>query len=61
MGLASGETDIYFGTEVGKWGAKGTRNYFWPAEEGENFLPHVSIFKMLRFLWRGQIWVKNMK
>ena len=31
MGTASGESDIYFGTDVGKWGAEGARNH---PEEG---------------------------
>ena len=25
MGMANGESDIYFGTDVGKWGAEGAR------------------------------------
>ena len=36
MGMASGESDIYFGTDVGKWGAKGAKNFTWPGE-GEKF------------------------
>ena len=33
MGMASGESDIYFGTDVGKWGAEGAGNFFfWPAK-----------------------------
>ena len=35
--------------------------FFWPAEGGNFFLPHVSVLKMLRFLWRNQIWVKSTK
>ena len=28
MGMASGESDVYFGTDVGKWVAKGAGNFF---------------------------------
>ena len=28
MGMASGESDIYFGTNVGKWGAEGAGIFF---------------------------------
>ena len=28
MGMANGESGIYFGTNVGKWGAKGTGKFF---------------------------------
>ena len=31
MRMASGESDIYFGTEVGNWGA----GNFWPASAGK--------------------------
>ena len=29
------------------------------AEGGKKFSTHVSILKMLGFLWRNQVWVKN--
>ena len=34
MGMASGEGDIHFGTDVGKWGAKGAV-IFLPAKGGK--------------------------
>ena len=36
MGTASGESDVYFGVEVGKWGAEGAAIFcfVWPAEGG---------------------------
>ena len=59
MGMVSGEGDVYFGRDVGK---SALETFFWPAEGGQKFfLPHVSILKMLKFLWRNQIWVKNTK
>ena len=38
MGLASGKSDMYFGTDLGKWGAEGAGIFFWPAE-GKFFFP----------------------
>ena len=61
MAMANGESDIYLGTDVGKWGAKGAGNFLWPAEGGIFFLPHVSIPKMLGFSWRIQMWVITTK
>ena len=48
MGMASGESDIYFGTDVENWGAEWA-GIFWPAEGKNCFLPHASILKMLRY------------
>ena len=42
-------------------GAKGVGNFFGGPLEGEFFLPHVSILKMIRFLSRNQKWVKTTK
>ena len=39
MGMASGESDVYFGTDVGKWGAEGNF-FFWLAEGGQFFFPY---------------------
>ena len=67
MVMASGESDIYFGTDVGKWGAEGAGNFFLTCQRGKkSFSPHCTVLyctvlKMLRFLWRIQIWVKKTK
>ena len=46
MGMASGEVDMYFGTDVGKWGCQRRRKFFfWPAEGGIFFFyPWVRVF-----------------
>ena len=44
MGMARGESDIYFGTDVGNWGAKGNRNFFRPAERGKMFFPPPCVY-----------------
>ena len=59
--MASGESDISFGTDVGKGAPKVLDFFFWPAKGGEKNLPHVSILKMLIFLWRIQMWLKSTK
>ena len=43
MGMASVESDIYFGTDVGKWGAEGAGFFFFGLPKGENvfFAPCV--------------------
>ena len=46
MGMASGESAMYFGTEVGKWGAEGAAEFFLACRRGKFFLTHVSILKM---------------
>ena len=62
MGMATEESDIDCGTDVGKWGAKGAGNFCFGLPKGDfSFPPHVSILQMLRFLWRSQMWVKNVK
>ena len=38
MGMASGENDIYFGTDVGQWGAKGARIFFLACQRGKFFV-----------------------
>ena len=57
MGMASGESDIHLGIDVGQWGAQMGRRIFLggPAEGGKFFLPHVSRLKMLTYLWRNQV------
>ena len=44
MGMASGESDIYFGTEVGNWGAA---NFFLACQRRKKdfFLPLVPTLK----------------
>ena len=63
MGLAIGESDVYFGTDVGKWGVRNAPEIFFGGcrRQKKFFLPHVPILKMLRFSWRIQLWVKNTK
>ena len=44
MVMASGESDIYFGTDVGKWGAEGAGNYFLTCQRGKkSFSPHCTV------------------
>ena len=37
MGMASGESGVYFGTDVGQWGAKGAGNLFVACRRGNHF------------------------
>ena len=37
MGRVSGESDIYFGTDVGQWGAEGAGNVFLGRPKEERF------------------------
>ena len=63
MGMASGEgeSDMYFGTDVEKWGAEGAGffPFFLPKGGGDFFQSHVCVLEILGFLGRNQIWVKN--
>ena len=45
---------MYFGRDVGKWGAEGAGNFFWPAEGGKFFYPCV-------YTHNAQIFVENSK
>ena len=53
MEMASGESDMYLGTDVGR-----PEKILLARGRGRFFSTHVSTLKMLRFLWRLQIWVK---
>ena len=37
MGMASGDSDMYFGTDVGKWGAERAENFFFAWRKGNFF------------------------
>ena len=37
MGMPSGQSGTYFGTDVGKWGAEGAEFLFGPGEGGKFF------------------------
>ena len=53
MGMASGESDIYFGTSVGKWGAEGAGNFFFLA------CLRKKIFTPRGYTQNAQIFVEN--
>ena len=48
--MATGDSDVYLGTDVGKWGVEGAGIFFWLAEGEQNFFtpcvytPNVQIF-----------------
>jgi hypothetical protein len=53
MGMASGESDIYFGTDVGKWSAEGAANFVLAFRRG------IFVFTPCVYTQNAQIFMEN--
>ena len=62
MGMASGESDACFGTDVGNWGAKGAGNFFWACRRGKLlFYPMCLYSKCSDFVDKSNMGEKHEK
>ena len=63
MGAARGESDLYFGADVGKWGAKGASIFFFglPNTGKKFFTPCVSPQNARNFVEKSNAGEKHEK